>query len=229
MAPTQRASATRSGLRRTLMTSELLDTATRLFAQKGYEATTLADIAGALGISRPALYHYVNSKDDLLGMLVEQVSAGLAEVLAELAGRGDMSASQKVADVVALMVRQRAEHPDQFRILDRSEPVLPGELATRHLAAKRKILRELSELIAAGTEAGEFRRVDPRTTALTLLGMCNWVAWWFHPGGDIQGTVDMLTDLARAMLATSAAADRAETAQTIDDIRKLLDQLDRRR
>jgi AcrR family transcriptional regulator len=217
---------TRSALSRTLITSELLDKATALFAEKGYETTTLQDIANTLGVSRSALYHYVSSKEDLLTMLVEQVSQGLAEVLAR---RQDLSARHKLANVVSLMVRQRAEHPDQFRILDRSETVLPEPARSQHLAARRRVLRELVSVIAAGTEAGEFRRVDPRTTALSVLGMCNWVAWWFRPGSDVEPVVTTVTDLAAAMLAADGEPARnAETSQAIDEIRALLDRLDRR-
>lgn len=218
----------RSGLSRTLVTSELLDQATRLFAEKGYEATTLLDIANALNVSRPALYHYVNSKEDLLAMLVEQVSGGFADLLAQLASREDISASQKLADAVTLMVRQRAEHPDQFRILDRSETVLPEPLGTEHLAAKRKVLREFIRVIDAGIESREFRHVDSRTTALSLIGMCNWVAWWFRPGHDVDAVIETIKDLAEAMLAANGAAATAHTTRTIDQIRALLDRLDPR-
>lgn len=225
-----RASGPRSGLSRTLVTSELLDKATRLFAEKGYEATTLLDIANALNISRPALYHYVRSKEDLLAMLVEQVTNGFSDVLEEFSAREDISPAEKVRDVVALIVRQRAEHPDQFRILDRSEPVLPEPLAKNHLAAKRKILSRLTELIEAGIDAGEFRCVEPRTTALSLLGMCNWVAWWFRPGGDVAPVVTTVTDLVSAMLATDDGnrdRETAQTAHTLEKIRALLDRLER--
>jgi AcrR family transcriptional regulator len=171
----------------------------------------------------------VSSKEDLLTMLVEQVSQGLAEVLEELGGRQDLSARHKLANVVSLMVRQRAEHPDQFRILDRSETVLPEPARSQHLAARRRVLRGLVSVIAAGTEAGEFRRVDPRTTALSVLGMCNWVAWWFRPGSDVEPVVTTVTDLAAAMLAADGEPARnAEASQTIDEIRALLDRLDRR-
>lgn len=222
-----RGTGSRSGLSRTLVTSELLDKATRLFAEKGYGATTLLDIANALNISRPALYHYVSSKEDLLAMLVEQVTNGFADVLGQLRSRKDISPAEKVRDVVALIVRQRAEHPDQFRILDRSEPVLPESLAKNHLAAKRKILSQLIELIDAGIEAGEFRRVDPRTTALSLLGMCNWVAWWFRPGTDVEPVVATVTDLVSAMLATDASSRGGDATRTIAEIRGLLDRLER--
>ncbi|MEU5397975.1 TetR/AcrR family transcriptional regulator [Streptomyces sp. NPDC005963] len=230
MAKAARDRTNRSALSRQLVTSELLDKATELFAEKGYESTTLLDIANALGISRPGLYNYVRSKEELLGMLVEQVSRGLAEVLEHLSGRADLSPTEKLMTVVALLVRQRAEHPDQFRILDRSETVLPEPAGTEHREAKRKVLREVVKVVEAGIESGEFRSVDARTAALSLLGMCNWVAWWFSRGADVDAVVDTITDLATAMLTTrGSSATHAETARTVEQIRVLLDRLDQQR
>lgn len=209
------------------MTSELLDKSTELFAERGYESTTLADIANALGISRPALYHYVNNKDDLLTMLVQQVSQGFAEVLAELAERRDLSPTDKLMNVVSITVRQRAEHPDQFRILDRSEMALPEPLRDQHLAAKRKVLQEVMDLIQAGIEAGEFRSVEPRTTALSVLGMCNWVAWWFSRSMSVDAVVATVSDLVLAMLALpESGPGRTRVSNIVADIRVLLDHLD---
>lgn len=215
----------RSALSRQLITSELLDKATELFAQQGYESTSLLDIAKALGISRPALYHYVSSKDEILGMLVEQVSEDLGEVLANLSARGDLSPTDKLRGVVGLLVRQRAEHPAQFRILDRAETVLPEPVGTKHREAKRKVLRGVTTVIEAGIESQEFRAVDARTTALSLLGMCNWVAWWFSRGSDVDAVVATVTDLALAMLVTSDSPTDPRTTEAVDQIRGLLDQI----
>lgn len=209
------------------MNSELLDRATHIFAAKGYEGTSLQDIADAVGISRSALYHYVSSKEDLLGMLVEQVSGQLAEVLGELSAREDLSAREKLMNVVGLLVRQRAEHPDQFRILDRSETVLPEPAGSHHIEAKRTIVRELVSMITEGTRAGEFRRVDARTAALALLGMCNWVAWWFRSGADVEPVVASITGFAESMLVVPLdSALTVDTVQILDQIRGLVDQLD---
>jgi AcrR family transcriptional regulator len=208
------------------METQLLDTATKLFARKGYESTTLEDIAGEMGISRPALYHYVSSKARLLEMLVEQVTQSMADVLEHLAAREDLSDGQKLTSVVALMVRQRAEHPDQFRILDRSETVLPEKVGAEHLKAKRAILRDLATMIGHGAERGEFRPVEPRVAALSVLGMCNWVAWWFHPGNDVDAVVEQITGHAQAMLLVPPAeGSRAEVQRLADEIKTLADQL----
>jgi hypothetical protein len=128
--------------------------------------------------------------------------------------------------VVALMVRQRAEHPDQFRILDRSETVLPVKVGAEHLKAKRAILRNMATGIEHGVERGEFRPVEPRVAALSVLGMCNWVAWWFHPGNDVDAVVEQITGHARAMLLVPPAeGSRAEVQRLADEIKTLADQL----
>lgn len=216
----------RSGLSRQLVISELLDKATELFARQGYESTSLLDIARELGISRPALYHYVSSKDDLLAMLVEQVSHGLGLLLDDLSARDDLSPTEKFRSVVGLMVRQRAEHPAQFRILDQAEAVLPEPVGTKHLEAKRKVLRGFTNVIEAGIAAKEFRPVDARTAALSVLGMCNWVAWWFSRGSDVDAVVATVTDLAVGTLVMPGIGrPDQQVVATVDQVRLLLDRI----
>jgi len=217
---------TRSTLSHRLVTDEVLDKATQLFADKGYEATSLADIANELGISRPALYHYVNNKEELLVQLVEQVSQQLAEVLEQLSSREDISPTKKLVDAISLMVRQRAQHPNQFRILDRSEYLLPEPAGTEHHTAKRKVLRQVASVIESGINTREFRHVDARTTALSILGMCNWVAWWVNIDTDIDAIVATVTDLASTMLVAGDAQPRTVSNQdTVAQIKLLLDRL----
>ena len=209
------------------MQEELLDKATAVFAEKGYEATSLQDIADVVGISRSALYHYVSSKEALLQMLVEQVSGSLAEVLDQLSAREDMSARDKLVNVVSLLVRQRAAHPDQFRILDRAENALPGPVGAEHLEAKRTIVRRLVAVIEAGIASGEFKSVDPRTAAFSLVGMCNWVAWWFRAGYDIDPVVAAITEFAEAMLlAGPRPASNARRVEMIHEAQALLTRLE---
>ena len=218
----------RSTTRRTLVTTELLDQATQIFATKGYDATSLQDIADAMGISRPALYHYVDSKEQLLGMLVDQVSQGLADDLTELACRQDLTATQKLRDLTALLVRQRVVHPAQFRVLDQSEAVLPEPAATQHLEAKRRVLRELIAIIEDGIRSGEFHPVDARTAAFGVLGMCNWVAWWAKSSDDVDAIVATITEFTARMLTDQSHRPAAGPADVLRDIRRNLDWLERR-
>ncbi|MGE0215944.1 TetR/AcrR family transcriptional regulator [Mycolicibacterium sp.] len=218
---------TRRDRRRDQVTSELLDRATKLFADKGYDSTTVGDIAEAAGMSRSSLYHYIRNKDDLLTLLVQQVSNALAEILGELAERSDLTPTAKLRALTGLLVVHRARHPDQFRILDRSEALLPKPARTEHDRAKRRVLHELTRIIDDGVAAGEFHVPDSRTAALSLLGMCNWVAWWFRPGTDIDATVAALTSYAEAMVSARRPPTAAQGAPgLIDEIRFRLDRLE---
>jgi AcrR family transcriptional regulator len=225
-------STVRSRSRRSLVTSDLLEKATELFAEKGYEATSLGDIANAVGISRPALYNYLSNKEDLLTALVESLSQGLADALTTLRRRPDLTPTDKLRDLTGMLVRQRAEHPAQFRILDRSESMLPDDSRARHLKARREIVAELVGIIEEGMDAGEFKPMDSRIAALSLLGMCNWVAWWFHPGPrhEIEPVVAQISQSALDMLLLPGSSrprriDSPEAA--LAQVRSDLDALER--
>lgn len=228
MSTAEKTGKTTNWRRRELIVGEVLDTATELFAVKGYEATSLQDIADAVGVSRPALYHYLSSKEDLLVMLVEGVSQSLAEVLGELRERPDLTPSEKISMVTEQLVRQRVQHPGRFRILDRSETVLPEPARTDHAEAKRRVLREVVTIIEEGVRAGQFAPTDSRTTALSVIGMCNWVAWWVRPEDavrmeSIASTIDTLV----TRMLSLPAQDAADGAPgLINEIRDRLDRLE---
>lgn len=228
MSLAEKAGKATNSRRRELVVNEVLDAATNLFAVKGYAATSLQDIAGAVGVSRPALYHYVSSKEDLLVMLVEGVSQSLAEVLEELNARLDLTPPEKLSVVTDQLVRQRVQHPGRFRILDRSETVLPEPARTDHAAAKRRVLRTVVAIIEEGIRAGQFAPTDPRTAALGLLGMCNWVAWWVHPedATRVESIVSTIDALAMRMLSLPAQDTADGAPGLLNEIRERLDRLE---
>ena len=86
--------AGRSGTaRRELVENEIYEHATRLFAERGFAGTSLQDIADAMGMTRPALYYYVKSKDELLAKLVTEVTDGPRGELTELVARDELDAA----------------------------------------------------------------------------------------------------------------------------------------
>ncbi|MEA5362576.1 TetR/AcrR family transcriptional regulator [Amycolatopsis sp., V23-08] len=184
--------------RRELVENELYEHATRLFAERGFAGTSLQDIADALGITRPALYYYVRSKEELLAKLVTEVTDGPLEELAALAARDDADPVRKLRGIVEIIVGRRVRQPERFRLLIRSEAELPAELTEAYDQSRRAVLKTIAGVVDDGVRAGRFRPVDSRVAALGVLGMCNWVAWWFHPGGrdTAESVVTQLADMA---------------------------------
>jgi AcrR family transcriptional regulator len=226
--------ARKATARRELVENELYEHATRLFAERGFAGTSLQDIADALGITRPALYYYVKSKDELLAKLVTEVTNGPLDDLTELVARPGLDPVQVLRGIVEIIVRRRATQPERFRLLIRSEAELPEELTAAYDDGRRAVLKTIAGVIDEGIRAGRFRPVDPRVAALGVLGMCNWVAWWFHPGGrdTADGVIEQLADMAVGALqrpdhqvpeGEGPAAALKLLRQDLDHLERLLD------
>jgi AcrR family transcriptional regulator len=177
---------TRSGARRQLVTQELVDRAAELFAEKGYRGTTLQDIADALGMSRPGLYRYVSSKEDVLAALVAGVTENTAATLADIREHSSLGPLDRLEEAVRRLASGIARNPLSFRVLVLSEPDLPPAIAPRHRRARREVLRHLEALVRDAAEAGALRPVDERVVSFSILGMSNWIAWWYQPGGELS-------------------------------------------
>jgi AcrR family transcriptional regulator len=199
--------------RRALVMSEIYGQAARLFAEKGFAGTSLQDIADATGFSRQALYHYVKSKDELFEHLVTEITRSPATELRAINARTDLDARDKLRAITRAMATHRAEHPHSFLLAVRSEADLPGELSSEHRDGKRAVLDEIVRAIKAGQRSGQFRRVDPGIASLSILGMINWIAWWFNPDGreSVEAVAEQVADLAVAVVARSADSSRTIT------------------
>jgi AcrR family transcriptional regulator len=187
--------------RATATRAAILEHAARLFAAKGFDGTSFADIAEAAGLTRPAVYHYFASKDDMLAALIAETSESAAEKLAAIHRDKALDNTTKLREITAALVTERLESPERFRMVERSEDSLPEQIGRQHRAARRAVLAQVVGVLREGILSGEFRSCDERLGALSLLGMCNWVAWWYRPGSEISedAVVAALADNAVAM------------------------------
>jgi hypothetical protein len=138
---------------------------------------------------------------------------------------------QKLRGIVEVIVGRRTTQPARFRLLIRSEAELPAELTTAYADSRRAVLKVIAGVIDDGARSGRFRPVDARVAALGVLGMCNWVAWWFHPGGrdTTESVVEQLADMAVGALQRPDAQvlDGEGPAAALKMLRQDLDHLER--
>jgi AcrR family transcriptional regulator len=167
--------------RKTIVAKEVLEQAALLFASKGFANTSLQDVADAIGLSRPALYYYFPSKNALLEAMVEDVTVAAVTMLAEIRNNIELGPEERLRRAVESLVLWSLARPTRFKVIDRAEEMLPPDISATHEAAKRQVLQAMSSVIADGVAAGVLRPVDPRMAALSIIGMCNWTAWWWTP------------------------------------------------
>jgi AcrR family transcriptional regulator len=199
-----------AGDRRGLVEQQIYEHALTLFAERGFASTSLQDIATSIGTSRPKLYYYVRTKEEILERLVEDVTQAGARATVALQ-QAEGPPEQRLRTILEVMVRDRMAEPLRFRVLDRCEGELPEELAARHLAGKRAFLKALTAVLAEGMRTGAFRPGDASVAAFALIGMSNWVAWWYTPerSGDATAVAGQLvgTGLAGVLRARPTDSD----------------------
>jgi AcrR family transcriptional regulator len=212
------------------MEKEILDQAVRLFADRGVAGTTLQDLADALGISRPALYYYVKSKDALLERLVANLSLRDAQALETIRRKRTLDPAEKIYAMARQVAGNAAANPDQSRILNFNRHQLPKGVAKEEMAAERSISRSFQTVIEEGVKSGHFRAVDTRTAGFAIIGMCVWTAWWINPasGPPVDDLADQIADQAVAsLLALDRQEERTNAVAVLRSMREDLDHLAR--
>jgi AcrR family transcriptional regulator len=154
----------------------VIDAAVQLFAEKGYDGTSLLDIADAVGLLKGSLYYYARSKEDLLFAIVEEFYAeGLASAaeLRDSAGTPTEKLRRSLERAAHYMLTHRA----QVTIYFHDAKALSAERQALLAPQRSTFGRTLAELIKAGQQTGEFRPdVEARIASVALVGSINWLA-----------------------------------------------------
>ena len=164
---------------------QLLDTAARLFRQHGYHATSMRDIASAVGMLPGSIYYHFASKDELLVTVYREGVSRIAERLdAAVAGKKEPWQQLEAACIAHLQTL--LDHSDYAQVVIR---VLPDDApAVRvRLAALRDQYEERFKDLVAALDLPAY--VDRHYLRLLLLGALNWSQVWYRRGGDSPRTI----------------------------------------
>jgi AcrR family transcriptional regulator len=212
--------ANRSGKRRELVEAEILERAALVFATQGFASSSLQDVADAAQISRPALYHYISSKEDLLVKLVEGVTFRIAQDLQDIAAK-PAPARERLQQAIERIATLMIEQPSRFRLLERAESELPHDLAEQHRKARMIARDAVTRIVDDGVKDGTFVPCEPRVVAFAVLGMTNWIAWWIHSEPDL--TADQVVDTMTNLVTDGIVARTGDAfAAGADDLSRVL-------
>lgn len=173
----------------------VLHAAVRSFNEKGFHATSLDDVASALNVTKPTIYHYFASKDEIL---FECVRRGLdsirraAEAVESEGGGGLERLRRLMRDYAVVMTQDFG-----MCVTRTADHELSGESRAKFRALKREIDQTVRRVVEQGMADGSIARGDPRLVTFTLSGALNWIARWYDPDGRIGAG-----DIADAAVAT---------------------------
>jgi AcrR family transcriptional regulator len=172
---------TRNAFRRQ---QEVISAAAKLFQEKGYEATSIQDIADELGILKGSLYYYIDTKEDLLFAIIQEVHETALEGL-EASRATEGNALVKIRAFVFNQVMHIASHVERAGVFFQDFRSLSPE--RRELIIEERDVYEqfLRDLIDQGQQEGVIcTDLDPKFAALAILGTFNWMYQWYRPSGE---------------------------------------------
>lgn len=158
----------------------IVDTAARLFAERGYHATGTAELCDAVGLGKGSFYYYVESKQNLLSLIHERVMTDILEFAEEIVA-ADESATRRLLRLGREQLAIIARYPAHVAVFLHEHKALTGEPARRLTEKRREYERIVERILQDGVDAGEFEIEDVRLAALGWLGMHNYAYIWYRP------------------------------------------------
>jgi len=166
-----------------LSTEERLKAAAvRLFGAKGFAATGIRELARESGISVASLYHYMETKDDLLlSLMLDGMHSLLTPATEALASTDDVA--EQLCALVDIHIDFHCSRAALARVTDAEIRALSGDARQQVITLRDDYERLWRKTIDAGDAAGVFHVPQPRLTTFALLEMCTGVSHWYLPGG----------------------------------------------
>ena len=178
--------------------------AARLFAERGFENTSLQDVAAAVGVTKAGLYHYFPTKHALFDAIVMGTLQQLQDGALAATGK-QASARERLVGFMTAHANYFKEHGDNYRASFFSHG--GGDLSSfseEQLAARKAYVQILEGVLETGMRSGEFGDLEVPITARGILGMLNWMARWYQPDGRLSPS-QIAQSYARTILAGIAA------------------------
>ncbi len=163
----------------------ILDAAVQLFAEYGYHAAPLRDIARIAGIQAASIYYHYPSKQALLVEIMETYMQRLNSSTERIM-REYTDPLQQLHEVIANHIRMHTTYKAEFFIIDTEIRSLEEESRSAIVSLRHKYEMLVQEILHAGMERGIFQRCDVKVTSYAVIAMCTQVAVWFRSDGRLS-------------------------------------------
>lgn len=157
--------------------------AAKVFAKRGYDQTTMQELASTMGLATGALYHYFGAKEQLLRAICDQLMEPLLARAEELMA-DDAPPAERLRALVRMWVAHVVEHRDHMLVFQQERHVIEAGQSWRGVRASRKAFERLAAELLEEALAADGQH--SRLALLALLGMVNHTAQWYRPRGPLS-------------------------------------------
>ncbi len=167
------------------MRENILVAAVQLFAEYGYHAAPLRDIARLAGIQAASIYHHYPSKQALLVEIMETYMQRLIVSLERILLHHD-NPMRRLNEAVANHIHMHTTYKNEFFIIDTEIRALEDKNRTGILVLRKRYEELVQEILRNGMERNIFRQSDVKVASYAIIAMCTEVATWFRPDGRLS-------------------------------------------
>lgn len=163
--------------------ADVIRAGVELFNEQGYDATSVSDLTGRLGLTKSALYHHVDSKEQILQVALEDALGGLEQALQDALLQP--TAGQRLRAIIRGAVRVLTDRQPQVTLLLRLRG--NSEIETAALARRRRFDHTVTGLVRDAQSEGIVRAdLDAGVATRLIFGMINSVVEWYRPDGPVD-------------------------------------------
>jgi TetR/AcrR family transcriptional regulator, cholesterol catabolism regulator len=174
---------------------DILDASAQVFRHKGFHGASMADIANALDVQKPSLYHHVKSKQEILLALLDRALDMLTEHIAAISSQ-NIPADKKLRQMIRGYLSALADNADLTAVLLFEHRSLDKKTHTRHVPHRDKFEALWRDVLNEGIRTKTFELKDPALAVRALMGVMNWTLTWYQPNGgkSIEQIADEYSD-----------------------------------
>ncbi len=161
----------------------VLETAVRMFNERGFRATSIDQVAIALNVTKPTIYHYFSNKDEILFECVRkglQVTLDAAQKVERRGGNGLERLKALIHDYAVITTE-----PFGKCVCRTADHDLSEASRKRFRALKRETDSVIRKVVISGMQDGSIAPGDPRLVTFCISGALNWISRWYEPGGSL--------------------------------------------
>src|SRR5688572_25975792 len=162
---------------------DILDASAQVFRKKGFHGASMSDIAKALDVQKPSLYHHVKSKQEILLALLDRALDMLTEHIAAISSQS-APADQKLRLMIRGYLSALADNSDLTAVLLFEHRSLDKKTHTRHIPHRDKFEALWRDVLNEGIRTKTFELKDPALAVRALMGVMNWTLTWYQPNGE---------------------------------------------
>ncbi|HEY6730216.1 MAG TPA: TetR/AcrR family transcriptional regulator [Solirubrobacterales bacterium] len=164
---------------------EVIATAAQLFAERGYDGTSISELTEATGLAAGGLYHYIEGKDDLLIAICDELLEPLLDQAQEIVAT-EAPPVEQLRELVRAWVTHVVAHRHHMLVFTQERQAIERERRWRRVRSQRKEFEQiLDDVLSRGETDGSMTFADRRLSLLALLGMVNYTAQWVRPSGRL--------------------------------------------